>query len=63
MKRKYNSPKLTLIGDMINNTLGASGNSPDGGSLQSGGQGRTNNNDFNRRSFNSGGFDNSAFDK
>jgi len=63
MKRKYSSPRLIPIGDMINNTLGASGNRSDGASLQSGGNGKSANSDFNSRNFDSRGFNNSAFDK
>lgn len=31
MKKKYTTPKIILIGDMVNNTLGASGTTSDSG--------------------------------
>lgn len=37
MKKKYSSPKLILIGDMVNNTLGSSGTGTDNGSFQDAG--------------------------
>jgi len=52
MKKKYTSPKLTPIGDMVTNTLGASGTRSDGGARRTGGlYGRAanpNGNNFNR---------------
>ncbi len=51
MKKKYNSPKLILIGDMVNNTLGSSGGGTDNGTFQdgqaNGGQATNNNTGFN----------------
>ncbi len=45
MKKKYVAPRLILIGDMINNTLGASG--PD---ADAGGQSQDDGNPYNRTS-------------
>jgi hypothetical protein len=50
MKKKYTPPKLTLIGDMVSNTLGASGTVSDGASRRTGGgYGNANGNNFNRQ--------------
>jgi hypothetical protein len=59
MKKHYNTPSLVLIGDMVNNTLGASGTGADSGSKsrQAGGNGsQSSNKSFNDRSFNNNDF-------
>jgi hypothetical protein len=57
MKKHYNTPKFVLIGDMVKNTLGASGTGTDSASKQAGGcGGRQNNRSFNDRSFNNNDF-------
>ena len=60
MKRTYTSPKLIPIGDMVNNTLGASGTFADNGTRQANGQQRTNS-AGNNRGRNDTGFNNDNF--
>jgi hypothetical protein len=52
MKKRYTPPKLVYVGDMVNNTLGASGNVADSGSRsrQGGGNGSSRQNQKNRSS-------------
>ena len=70
VKKKYAAPKLTSIGDMANNTLGASGNFADNGTFQAsangvgangGGNNGTRPTTFDTNNFNNNGFDNSGF--
>ena len=65
MKKKYTTPKLIPIGDMVNNTLGASGANADNGTFQAGGNGvqanGTQNNKAGTTTLNSNNFDNNNF--
>lgn len=66
MKRKYTSPRLIPIGDMVNNTLGSSGTRADNGTLQAGANGGTNPNGTNTNgtgttNFNTNNFNNDGF--
>jgi len=64
MKKEYSTPKMIIIGDMVNNTLGSSGNTSDGASQQAGANGQqTNSNSFNDRSFNNRNFNNDNFNR
>ncbi len=60
MKKKYSIPKIILIGDMANNTLGSSGTVADNGTFQAnanGGEGNSNQN----TSSNDGGLESDSF--
>jgi hypothetical protein len=70
LKKKYTVPELRKIGDMVNNTLGASGGITDGASFQAGGNGsqsnstqnnNSQNNNNRQSSFNNDSFNNSSF--
>jgi len=67
MKKVYTAPKLTRIGDMINNTLGASGTAADNGTYQQGGangnQANSSKNSSNKKStkFSNDSFSNDSF--
>lgn len=70
MKKKYTTPKLIIIGDMVNNTLGASGTLADNGTFQAAANGGQNNGGQNNtagrttldtNNFNNDGFDNNGF--
>ena len=65
MKKKYSTPKLIAIGDMVHNTLGASGNVSDNGTMQAGGNGSQSNSTQNdgakTTTLNSNNFDNNSF--
>ena len=70
MKKKYTAPKLTTIGDMANNTLGASGTFNDNGTFQASANGRQGNGRGNNgtgpttldtNNFNNDGFNNNGF--
>jgi len=64
VKKKYTAPKLVAIGDMVHNTLGASGTIADNGTFQAGANGAQakgaqnngNNKNFNNDNFNNNGF-------
>jgi len=44
MKKIYTSPEIVCIGDMVNNTLGSSGDTSDNGTRQAGGENNTSSN-------------------
>ncbi len=61
MKKRYHSPSLIPIGDMVNNTLGASGDISDNSTRQASGNGGSNNAGQNNAGRNNSGFNNDGF--